>query len=84
MQLRRGTHAHQKKDSERMYEFIKTNTLRDRIAFRFIRLGFKIAMKNRTEKNFFQYNLLGDVYTFQSRLYSLTKTDEPKERGGEK
>lgn len=67
-----------------MAEFIKATALRDRIAFRFIRLGFKIAMKNKTEKNFFQYNLLGDIYTFQSRLYGLTKTDEPKERGGEK
>ena len=59
-----------------MARYIDANTLRDKIAFRIIRFGFKIAMKKKQNHDFFQYNLLGDTYTFKSCFHNLTKTVE--------
>ena len=66
-----------------LVELKEATSLRDKIAFRIIRLGFKIAMKNSREKSFFQYSLLGDKYTYQNFLHSLTKTVEQEEGGEE-
>lgn len=65
-----------------LVKYRAATSLRDKIAFRIIRFGFRIAMKNSRETYFFQYQLAGDKYTFESRLYSLTKTVE-QEKGGD-
>jgi hypothetical protein len=51
-------------------------TLRDKIAFRIIRFGFRIATKNNSKTGMFRYELDGDSYTFKSVDYKLTKTNE--------
>ena len=51
-------------------------TLRDKIAFRIIRFGFRIATKNNPKINNFRYDLNGDSYTFESAIYRLTKTND--------
>lgn len=51
-------------------------TLRDKIAFRIIRFGFRIATKNNPKIGEFKYELNGDSYKFESAFHRLTKTDE--------
>lgn len=61
---------------------IVCKSIRDKIAFRFIRLGFRIALKNKTEYAYLKYLFKGDTYTFESKehrdLKSLLKTDEER------
>jgi hypothetical protein len=61
-----------------MGDYTLTNkiTLRDKIAFRIIRFGFRIATKNNPKKEMLGYELNGNSYTFESAVYRLTKTDE--------
>lgn len=54
-------------------------TIRDRIAFMFIRFGFRIALKNNICKKFY-YVYYGDTYTFERGINRLMKTTE---KGGE-
>lgn len=57
-------------------------SIRDRIAFRFIRFGFRIALKNKIKDGYLKYLFRGDTYTFESKTHrdimSLLKTDEER------
>jgi tryptophan 2,3-dioxygenase len=57
-------------------------SIRDKIAFRFIRFGFRIALKNRFKYGYLKYLFKGDTYTFESKeqrdIMSLLKTDDER------
>ena len=57
---------------------------RDKIAFRFIRFGFRIALKDRFKYGYLKYLFKGDTYTFESKehrdIMSLLKTDDERSK----
>jgi hypothetical protein len=57
-------------------------SFRDKIAFRFIRFGFRIALKDRFKYGYLKYLFKGDTYTFESKkhrdIMSLLKTDDER------
>ena len=42
-------------------------SLRDKIAFKLIRFGFRIALKHRTENKYLKYRFGNDEYSFVSK-----------------
>ena len=60
-----------------MGDYTLTNkiTIRDKIAFRIIRFGFRIATKNNPKKGMFRYELNGNSYTFENVFHRLTKME---------
>jgi uncharacterized OB-fold protein len=49
---------------------IVCTSLRDKIAFRFIRFGFRIALKHKTENKYLKYQFKNEEYIFATEGYS--------------